>query len=42
MGEMAEKIPNSRHLTLEGAGHLSNLEAPVEFNAALKDFLDEA
>ena len=42
MGEMAEKIPNSRHLTLEGAGHLSNLEAPEEFNAALKDFLDEA
>ena len=42
MGEMAGKIPNSRHLTLEGAGHLSNLEAPKEFNAALKDFLDEA
>ena len=42
MGEMAGKIPNSRHLTLEGAGHLSNLEAPEEFNAALKDFLDEA
>jgi 3-oxoadipate enol-lactonase len=42
MGEMAGKIPNSHHLTLEGAGHLSNLEAPKEFNAALKDFLDEA
>src|ERR671910_545595 len=42
MGEMAEKIPDARHLTLEGAGHLSNLEAPKEFNAALKDFLDEA
>ena len=42
MGEMAGKIPNSRHLTLEGAGHLSNLEAPKEFNAALKDFLDTA
>jgi pimeloyl-ACP methyl ester carboxylesterase len=42
MGEMAGKIPNSRHLTLEGAGHLSNLEAPKEFNAALKGFLDKA
>src|SRR5919107_975709 len=42
MGEMAGKIPNSRHLTLEGAGHLSNPEAPKEFNAALKDFLDKA
>ena len=41
MGEMAGKIPDSRHRTLEGAGHLSNLEAPEEFNAALKDFLDE-
>jgi 3-oxoadipate enol-lactonase len=42
MGEMAGKIPNSRHLTLEGAGHLSNLEAPKEFNVALKGFLDKA
>ena len=42
MGEMAGKIRNSRHLTLEGAGHLSNLEAPKEFNAALKGFLDKA
>jgi 3-oxoadipate enol-lactonase len=42
MGEMAGKILNSRHLTLEGAGHLSNLEAPEKFNAALKDFLDKA
>jgi 3-oxoadipate enol-lactonase len=41
MGEMAGQIPDSRHLTLEGAGHLSNLEASEEFNAALKDFLDE-
>jgi 3-oxoadipate enol-lactonase len=39
MGEMARKIPNSRHHTFSGAGHLSNLEAPEEFNAALLDFL---
>ena len=39
MGEMARKIPNSRHHTFSGAGHLSNLEAPKEFNAALLDFL---
>ena len=36
---MAEKIPDSRHVTLSGAGHLSNLEAPEDFNAALKEFL---
>ncbi|MDX6379529.1 MAG: hypothetical protein QOI57_553 [Rubrobacteraceae bacterium] len=41
MGEMAAKIPDSRHLTLSKAGHLSNLEAPEEFNAALKEFLAE-
>lgn len=41
MGEMAEKIPDSRHIVLEGAGHLSNLEAPAEFDAALNDFLKQ-
>src|ERR671916_1507704 len=39
MGAMAQKIPNSRHVTLPRAGHLSNLEAPGGFNAALKEFL---
>src|SRR5919199_6834671 len=34
MGRMAEKIPDSRHLTLPKSGHLSNLEAPKAFNAA--------
>jgi 3-oxoadipate enol-lactonase len=41
MGAMAEKIPDSRHVTLPGAGHLSNLEAPKGFNAALKELLEE-
>jgi 3-oxoadipate enol-lactonase len=41
MGQMAKKIPDSRHFTLPEAGHLSNLEAPKEFNAALRDFLVE-
>jgi 3-oxoadipate enol-lactonase len=41
MGAMAEKIPDSRHVTLPGAGHLSNVEAPEGFNAALKEFLGE-
>jgi pimeloyl-ACP methyl ester carboxylesterase len=39
MGQMAAKIPASEHTTLEGAGHLSNLEAPQRFNAALLEFL---
>jgi pimeloyl-ACP methyl ester carboxylesterase len=39
MGEMAQKTPNSEHHTLPGVSHLSNLEAPGEFNATLKEFL---
>jgi 3-oxoadipate enol-lactonase len=39
MGAMAQKIPNSRHVTLPRAGHLSNLENPEGFNAALREFL---
>ncbi len=39
MEAMAAKIPAAAHVTLEGAGHLSNLEAPDKFNAALTGFL---
>jgi 3-oxoadipate enol-lactonase len=39
MEEMARMITGSSHLTLPKAGHLSNLEASEEFNAAVKDFL---
>jgi pimeloyl-ACP methyl ester carboxylesterase len=39
MGAMAQKIPGSRHVTLPRAGHLSNLESPEDFNAALREFL---
>ena len=39
MGAMAAEIPDSRHVTIPRTGHLSNLEAPEKFNAALADFL---
>ena len=39
MGEMADSIPGARHVTLPGAAHLSNLEAPARFNDALNEFL---
>jgi 3-oxoadipate enol-lactonase len=39
MGAMAEKIPGARHLTIPDTAHLSNLEAPEKFNAALGDLL---
>lgn len=40
MREMANQIPDARYVSIEGAGHLSNLEAPEKFNAVLKEFLD--
>jgi pimeloyl-ACP methyl ester carboxylesterase len=39
MATMAAKIWGSEVVTIPGAGHLSNLENPVAFNAALIDFL---
>ena len=39
MGAMAAEIPNASHLTITGAAHLSNLEAPERFNAIMGDFL---
>ena len=35
---MAEAIPGARIATIAGAGHLSNLERPSEFNALVRDF----
>jgi pimeloyl-ACP methyl ester carboxylesterase len=31
-------IPNARLAIISGAGHLSNFEAPAQFNAAVRDF----
>lgn len=42
MGEMAARIPDARHVTLPGVGHLSNLEDPSGFNEALTGFLEDA
>src|SRR5215213_3572826 len=39
MGAMAAKIPGARYVSIPRTGHLSNLEAPEKFNAALSDFL---
>jgi len=36
---MARMIPNSRLVVILGAGHLSNLENPAAFNAAIAEFL---
>jgi 3-oxoadipate enol-lactonase len=36
---MAEQIPGAQLAVIEGAGHLSNLEAPTEFNRLLREHL---
>lgn len=41
MQAMAEQIPNAWHTTLEGVGHLMNLEDPDAFDGALLAFLSE-
>ncbi len=37
--EMHMRIPGSTLVVLPGVGHMSNLEAPEAFNAAVRDFL---
>jgi pimeloyl-ACP methyl ester carboxylesterase len=38
---MGEAIPNARQLVIPGVGHLTNLEAPTRFNAAVRRFLQD-
>jgi pimeloyl-ACP methyl ester carboxylesterase len=38
---MARRIPGARLATIRGAGHLSNLEQPAAFDAAVLPFLLE-
>ncbi|HZR61832.1 MAG TPA: alpha/beta fold hydrolase [Xanthobacteraceae bacterium] len=39
MRKLHEKLPGSRYVELPGAGHISNMDRPAEFNRALQDFL---
>lgn len=36
--EMKESIPGARLVTIPGAGHVSNMEQPALFNAAVREF----
>jgi pimeloyl-ACP methyl ester carboxylesterase len=40
--QIAEGVPNARLVTIDQAGHMSNLENPDAFNTALIDFLKVA
>ena len=37
--DMARRIPRARLVVIDGAGHLSNLERPDEFNALVLEHL---
>jgi 3-oxoadipate enol-lactonase len=39
MRRLHEKVAGSRFVELSGAGHISNMDRPAEFNQALRDFL---
>jgi len=39
---LEREIPGARKITLAGAGHMANMEAPDDFNAALVAFIDAA
>ena len=39
MKDLEEAIPNARFIEITGCGHLPNLEAPEEFNHAIKEFM---
>ena len=42
MREMEKRMPHARYVEINPAGHLSNIENPDAFNAALIEFLDAA
>jgi 3-oxoadipate enol-lactonase len=39
MRKLSEKLPRSRYVELAGAGHISNMDRPAEFNPAVAEFL---
>ncbi len=40
--QLADAIPGAELVTLAGAGHLSNIERPVDFNTAVQVFIERA
>ena len=41
MKSMSDKIKDSKFVTIDGAGHISPVEAPKEVNKAIDNFLNQ-
>jgi 3-oxoadipate enol-lactonase len=39
MRKLNEKLPGSQYVEITGAGHISNMDRPVEFTKAIRDFI---
>ena len=39
MQDMQKRLPGSRYVEMAGAGHISNMDRPAEFNKAVAEFL---
>jgi 3-oxoadipate enol-lactonase len=39
MKVMQDELPGSQYIVLPGAGHISNMDQPAMFSAALRNFL---
>jgi 3-oxoadipate enol-lactonase len=39
MQDMQKRLPGSRYVEMAGAGHISNMDRPAEFNKAVTEFL---
>ncbi len=39
MQDMQKRLPGSRYVEMAGAGHISNMDRPAEFNQAMAEFL---
>ncbi|MDQ3064031.1 MAG: alpha/beta hydrolase, partial [Acidobacteriota bacterium] len=37
---MRDRIPDSKMAVIEGAGHMPNLENPIEFNRLIGEFIE--
>jgi len=40
-GIMVKQMPAAKLISIEGAGHIMNMDKPEEFNKAISEFIDK-